>query len=94
MALQTPVVTKVSVVETQERLYMVTLHLSVVDTDGGGIEQDFTVKYKYGTAIAPVESYMKEQMQIAIDRYKHAKTVFNSAQLATAMTNIKNGLVV
>ena len=96
MPLQTPVVTIVSTNEVQPERYNITLNLLVADTDVGftGINQDVSLLYKLGTLPSTKVVEFKKQMQAIIDKYKREKVIKNNALLATAVTNIQNGLVI
>ena len=96
MPLQTPVVTIVSTNEVQPERYSITLNLLVADTDVGftDINQDVSLLYKLGTLPSTKVVEFNKQMQAIIDKYKREKVIKNNALLATAVTNIQNGLVI
>lgn len=86
-------VTKKSVSLTQTSLWNITLTLTI--TDGATvINTDFSEKYRTGQLVSSITSKFITVMQTEIDKYKAEQVIYNHAQLDTAVTNIKNGLVV
>lgn len=96
MALQTPVVTVLTVTEPQSKLYKITFRMIVADdTIGlGGLDTTYTANYKYGTDVTPKVAEVIKFFQGQIDTYKDAVVVLESAALATALASINAGLVV
>jgi hypothetical protein len=88
----TVAVTKKSVTTSQDGLYQITLNLQYLNGTAVLIDQDFSENYWVGQTPAFVIAKFKEKMQKAIDDYKAAQVIFNSATLDTAITNLKNGL--
>jgi hypothetical protein len=86
------IVTKKSVTLSQEGLYQITLNLQYLDGSTVLIDRDFSENYWTGQTPAFVVGKFKEKMQKAIDDYKAAQIIYNSAALDTAITTLKNGL--
>ena len=89
----TKTVTKKSVKYGQEKLHIITFNLSVLDGTTEIINQDFSCEYRSGDNPAQKVNEIKEQMQIAINRYKAEQVIFNSVALDTAVTAIQGGLI-
>ena len=95
MALQTPTITVVSVVETSTLRFSITLRLVVVDTDGIGIDKTYSERYRSGDAISDKVTIFRNVMQADIAKYKREKALLGAAAaLTTAINNIKAGLVI
>ena len=86
-------VNKKSVTNTQERLYSITLELILTDTAGEGLIKDYSTEYRTGESVSVIKQNLISQMQNDIDSYKSAQTLSNNVALATAITDIKNSLV-
>lgn len=89
MALSTTV-TKKSVTCSQEGLYQITLNMKYQDGTTVLLDQDFTERYKTGQAINLVATSFREQMKMAIRKYKEGRVIFNAAQLDTVVTNLNS----
>ncbi len=87
-------VTKKSVSLIQKDLYAITLNLSLTEDLVEILNKDFTERYRTGQVISTVTAKFINSMQAEINKYKAEQTIFNRAQLDTAVINIKNGLVV
>lgn len=89
MALTT-IITKKSVTCGQEGLYQITLNMQYRDGTVVLLDQDFSEVYKTGQIVSRVLERFKEQMKLAIRRYKEAQVIFNAAQLDAVVTNLNN----
>ena len=87
-----PTVIKVSVSETMDKLWNITLNLSVMDGIEEVINQDFSLKYRAGEDVESKVKVIETKMQEAIDDYKGEQTIFNHANLDTAVTYLNNNL--
>jgi len=87
------IVTKKSVSGTQPRINTITFTLVITDTAGVGFTQDFSCEFREGESIPMKVTEITEKMQQTILDYKKQMTIFNSAALNTAVTNIQGGLV-
>lgn len=90
-----PTVTKVSVVGSGPEGVLLTLNLKVNDGTSDVIDKEYSITYnkRTGSSAEAFEVLMKD-MQKDIDAYKYAKTVDDSVQLSTGITNLENNLVV
>ena len=93
MARTTTVVVE-SVDQRMPGLYGITLKFEYLDGATVLISRSFTQKYRHGQAPSTLVAAWKSEMQAAIDEYKAEETIKNAAALATAATNVNNGLVV
>lgn len=86
-------VTKGVVVQTQLSAFSITMNLICMDGAIEAINQDFSILYKQGMTMVKAKAKMIEPMQAAIDAYKAAKAVSNSAALGTVVSEIQAALV-
>lgn len=86
-------VTKVSVIETQPKLYAVTLNLKANDGAIVLIDQDFTENHKIGNSVDYSINKFKAKMQAAIGKYIAEQNILNSTQLDSAILILKGGLI-
>ena len=89
-----PTVTKVSVKEAMDKMWNITLNLSVMDGAVEVINQDFSLRYRQGQDIEIKVKAILADMQEAIDDYKTEQVYFNHANLDTAVTYLNNNLTV
>ena len=98
MALHDPAITVNGVVESQERLFTITLHLEIPDDDPDfdGIDERFSLQIRTDGAQdpEPIKEKVVFQMQEAINRYNHAKNIAKSPALDNAVTDILSKLEV
>jgi hypothetical protein len=87
----TATVTKKSVTTSQPSLYSITLTLTVTD-NGDTWSKDYSQEYRTGENVATKVQGFISLMQTDIDFYKSGKALSSAAGLATAITNIQNGL--
>jgi hypothetical protein len=66
----------------------VTLNLVYKDGDTELINQDFSGTYYTGEVLASAIKAIRIAMQTAINKFKQEETLFNSAGLTTAVTNM------
>jgi hypothetical protein len=86
-------VTKKSVTQSQEGLWLITLNLVCLDAAVEVINQDFTMKYKTGQDVEVKVKLLQEEMQDVINYYKASQVIFNHTKLATAVAYLNNNLV-
>lgn len=87
-------VTKKAVTTSQDGLFQITLNMKYLDGATVLIDQDFTENHWLGQPPSVAVGRFKERMQKTIDNYKASQGIFNAAALDTALTTLKNGLVV
>lgn len=85
-------VTKKSVVYVQPKLHSITFNLVVKDGETEVLNKDFPCQFHSGDSPAAKVAQMISLMQVEIDNYKSAQTIFTAALLDTAVTKIQNGL--
>ena len=83
-----PTVTKVSVKESMDKMWIVTLNLSVEDDVlvEEVINQDFSLRYRQGQDIEAKVKAIKDEVQEAIDDYKQEQVYFKHTKLNDAVT--------
>lgn len=89
-----PTVTKKSVTQSMNKMWNITLNLSVMDGVDEVINKDFNLKYRSGQDIVERVKTVGVEMQDELDSYKSEQVIFNHAQLDTAVTWINNNLEV
>lgn len=87
-------VTKKSVTEVQDKLWNVTLNMTLDDGAVEVINKDYALHYRPGDSIAAKQVTWIALMQADIDKYKSEKNIFNAAALNTVVTNVGSALVV
>ena len=85
-------VTKESVTTNQVGLYIITLKLVLTDSEGAGFTKTYSEEYRTGENIDDKKIKFLRKMQHDIDSYKSSQTISNTVALATAVTEIQNGL--
>jgi len=88
----TATVTKKSVTYMNTTDFNLVLNLSVMDGAVEVLNVDIPVPFDKTDSVAKKIAEVTEKMQLEINRYKSAQTVFNSTALNNAVTNIQNGL--
>lgn len=95
MALEVQV-SKQSVVQKQQDLYIITLRLQYVETGGEDdvvvFSQDFQQKYRTGDSIADLAQAYQADMQAAINQYNQEQTYYNHVQMDALVTWLNNNL--
>ena len=86
-------ITKESVTTTQDRLFSITLKLELTDTEGAGFTKSYTEEYRLGENMNNKKNLFINKMQDDINFYKSGKTISESTGLASAIIDIKNGLI-
>ena len=86
-------VTKKSVTEVMDGMWSITLNMTCMDGAAEVINQDFSASYKQNTDTTALAQQIRQEMQIAINSYKSAKTVYDSAKLTMLVTYLNNNLV-
>ena len=96
MALHDPAITVNGVVESQDRLFTITLHLVIPDDDPDfdGIDERFGFQIRTNGPQDPASTKEKIvlQMQQVINRYNHAKNIAKTPALANAVSDILSRL--
>lgn len=87
----TATVTKKSVTSSQPNLYSITLTLTITDNETSW-SKDYSQEYRTGENVSTKVQAFINAMQNDIDFYKSGQALSNAAGLATAITNIQNGL--
>ena len=90
----TATVTKKSVTEVQDKLWNVTLNMTLKDGAEEVLNKDYALHYRPGDSIAAKKNAWTATMQADIDKYKGEKTIKNAAALNTVVTNVGSALVV
>lgn len=90
----TPTVTKKSVTQSMNKMWNITLNLSIMDGGDEVINKDFNLRYRTGQDVAERVKTVGVEMQDEIDSYKSSQVILNHAQLDTAVTWINNNLTV
>ena len=85
-------VTKKSVTYTSATDFNLVFNLLLKDGTLEVINVDIPIQFDKTDSVAKKIAEVTEKMQLEIDRYKSAQTVFNSTALNNAVTNIQNGL--
>jgi len=86
-------VSKKSVTQIMVGAYRVTINLSCSDNSVEVINQDFSITYKQGGSVPKLKADLASQMQAAINAYKAEQTLYNSAAMNNAVTDIQSALV-
>lgn len=86
------IVTKKSVIHVQGGLFNITLNMQYLDGETVLIDTNISEHYVIGENRNAILEKFKAQMQKAIDNYKAAQVIFDSAAIDTAVTNIQNNL--
>ena len=84
-------VSKTSVTKVQAGLWTINLNMVLTD-DVDVLNMDYSVYYRPGDSIATKEAMFTSMMQADIDKYKSEQTIYNSAALDTAVTNVEAAL--
>ena len=90
----TATVTKKSVTEVQDKLWNVTLNMTLDDGAVEVLNKDYALHYRPGNSIAAKQATWIATMNADIDTYKSEKTIFNAAALNTVVTNVGSALEV
>lgn len=92
----TATVTKVGVISSDKDVFQVTLNLKVNDGVSDVVDDNFIHQYsKFNNldSLEVVQERFRVDMQQAIDFYKDADQISNSAALDTAVTDLETSLV-
>ena len=87
-------VTKKSVSEIMDKLWNVTLNMTLTDDSIEVVNKDYALHYRPGDSIAAKQATWIAMMQADIDKYKSEQTIFNAAALNTVVTNVGSALEV
>ena len=85
-------VTKVSVTKKMDKLWYIVLKLVCLEDTEEVINYNFTIRYRMGDDIVNKVQEIKEKMQDYIDKYKGEQSIFNNAQLDTAVAWLESNL--
>jgi hypothetical protein len=86
-------VTKKSVSQSMEGMWLINLNLSCLDGEIKVIDRDFSIRFKTGNDIELKVKAIREEMQKAINQYKTEQVIFNHAKLTTALIYLNSNLV-
>ena len=87
MALSTTV-TKKSVTQSQDGLFIITFNLLYQDDTTVLIDQDFSREYRPGQPPESVYADVLAAMKSAIKKYKDEQSIYNNALLDTVVTTL------
>lgn len=87
-------VTKKSVSKNMDKLWNITMNMTLTDEAVEVINKDYSIRYRTGDDIGAKTNQLTEQMQADIDKYKAEQVIFMNAKLDTAVSIIQAGLVV
>ena len=90
----TVTVTKKSVSLVMDKMWNVTLNMSLKDDLVEVLNRDYSIRYRTGDSIATKTAKFIELMQTDINKYKSEQQIYTASALDTAVTNVQNGLVV
>lgn len=85
-------VTKISVTQPQEGLFVVTMNLTCLDESVEALNRNFSENKRPAVPWTTVGGRMKKAVQAAINEYKESATIFDSAEMDDAATLIQNAL--
>ena len=87
-------VTKKSVSKMMDKLWNISMNMTLTDETVEIINKDYSIRYRTGDDIGGKMNQLIEQMQADIDKYKAEQAFFTNAQLDTAVSTVQAGLVV
>jgi hypothetical protein len=85
-------ITKKSVTRQQDKLYNISVNMSLKDGVTEVLNQDFSIRYRTGDNIANKKAELQAKIQEVIDNYKAEQVLFNAVAFTNMCTNIQNGL--
>lgn len=86
-------VTQISAVQVMTGAFNITMNLTAKDGAVEVINQDFSTIHKNGVPVTRAEAIIRENMQSAINAWKAADVVYDSAVLNNAVSRIQAALV-
>jgi hypothetical protein len=86
-------ITKKSVLKQQDKLYNITVNLSLKDDTTEVLNQDFSIRYRTGDNVATKKTELQAKIQAVIDNYKAEQVLFNATAFTTLCSQIQTGLV-
>ncbi len=92
MAIDTIIVTKVSVSEVMSKLWNITLKLICEESTVEVINKDFSVRYRTGDDIDLKRSQFLELMQGEIDKWNSEQVVFDHTKMNNLVTYLEANL--
>ena len=87
-------VTKSSVSKVMDKLWNITLNMTLTDDAVEAINKYYSVEYIPGDSIPAKTDEFSSMMQYDIDKYKSEQVIYTAAALNTAVTDIEGALVV
>jgi hypothetical protein len=87
-------VTKKSVSKNMDKLWNISMNMTLFDETVEVINKDYSIRYISGDDIVEKTNQLKIQMQADINKYKAEQAIFMNAQLDTAVSTVQAGLVV
>ena len=88
----TMTVSKKSVTKVMDKLWNITVNLTVSDNGVEVLNKDYSVRYRPGDDISAKEKTLADMMQADIEKYKSEQQVYHAAALDAAVTNVQKRL--
>jgi hypothetical protein len=85
-------ITKKSVVRQQDKLYVITVNLSVKEGTVELINRDFSFNYRTGDAVNKRYNEVLIEMQEYINNYKAEQVLLNATAFTTVVNNLQTNL--
>ena len=86
-------VSKKTVTKVMDKLWNITMNLTVSDNGVEVLNKDYSVRYRPGDSISAKEKTLADMMQADIEKYKSERQVYHAAALDAAVTNVQKRLV-
>lgn len=90
----TVTVTKKSVSYVMDKMWHVTLNMSLKDDLVEVLNRDYSVRYRTGDSVTEKVTKFIDLMQDDINKYKLEQQIYTAAALDTAVTSVQNGLLI
>jgi len=87
-------VSKKSVTKVMDKLWNITMNLTLTDDGKEVLNNDYSVRYRPGDDISAKEKTLADMMQEDIAKYKSEQQVYHASALDDAVTNVQEALVV
>ena len=85
-------VSKKSVTKVMDKLWNITMNLTLTDDGKEVINNDYSVRYRTGDNVQAKEKTIADMMQADIKKYKSEQQIYLAAALDTAVTNVQEML--
>jgi len=86
--------TKVSVVNSMPKLFVITLNFKLIEGTAELLSRDFSENYRTGQDVSEIVGRFRKKMQNTIDVYKSEQILFLHTQLDSAIATLENNLTV